>query len=56
VQVEGDDSLLPPLAEPPDAKKPRPKTSRGDRLRDRLHLAPMLTPHGGGIGLTWEND
>jgi hypothetical protein len=52
VQVEGDDSLLPPLAEPPDARKPRPKTSLGDRL----HLAPMLTPHGGGIGLTWEND
>lgn len=52
VQIEGDDSLLPPLTEPPDAKKPRPKTS----LRDRLHLAPMLTPHGGGIGLTWEND
>jgi len=56
VQVEGDDSLLPPLTEPPDAKKPRPKTSLGDRLRDRLHFAPMLTPHGGGIGLTWEND
>lgn len=52
VQVEGDDSLLPPISEPADVKKPRPKTS----LRDRLHLAPMLTPHGGGIGLTWEND
>ena len=52
VQVEGDDSLLPPVSEPTDARKPRPKTS----LRDRLHLAPMITPHGGGIGLTWEND
>jgi hypothetical protein len=52
VQIEGDDSLLPPLSEPADARKPRAKTS----LRDRLHLAPMLTPHGGGIGLTWEND
>jgi hypothetical protein len=52
VQVEGDDSLLPPVSEPADTRKPRPKTS----LRDRLHLAPMLTPHGGGIGLTWEND
>ena len=51
VQVEGDDSLLPPLAEP-DPKKPRPKTS----LRDRLHLAPLLSPTGAGLGLTWEND
>jgi hypothetical protein len=51
VQVEGDDSLLPPLTEP-DAKKPRARTS----LRDRLHLAPMLSPHGAGLGLTWEND
>lgn len=55
VQVEGDDSLLPPLTEPADATragKPRPRTS----LRDRLHLAPMLSPRGAGIGLTWEND
>jgi hypothetical protein len=51
VQVEGDDSLLPPLAEP-EPKKPRPKTS----LRDRLHLAPLLSPTGAGLGLTWEND
>ena len=51
VQVEGDDSLLPPLTEP-DAKKSRTKSS----LRDRLHLAPLLSPTGAGLGLTWEND
>jgi hypothetical protein len=51
VQVEGDDSLLPPLTEP-DARKPRGKTS----VRDRLHLAPLLSPTGAGLGLTWEND
>src|SRR5262249_18708107 len=52
VQIEGDDSLLPL---PPDvpAAKPRPgKTS----LLDRIHLAPIATPGGAGIGLIWRND
>jgi len=52
VQIEGDDSLLPRLPEAPPARKPRPRTS----LRERLRLAPMIAPHGAGIGLTWEND
>jgi len=54
VQIEGDDTLLPPLPQdPPDAKRPRPARTS---LLDRLHLAPMVAPHGAGIGLTWEND
>ena len=53
VQVEGDENLLPLPADVPDAKKPRPgKTS----VLDRVHLAPIATPGGAGIGLTWEND
>jgi hypothetical protein len=52
VQIEGDDSLLPPLrGEPPPAKPPA-KTS----FRDRLHFGPIVTPSGAGIGLSWEND
>lgn len=56
VQIEGDDSLLPRLPEAPPARKPRPRTSLRERLQDRLRLAPMIAPHGAGIGLTWEND
>jgi tetratricopeptide (TPR) repeat protein len=53
VQIEGDDSLLPVPLDVPDTKKPRPgKTS----VLDRVHLAPIATPGGAGIGLTWEND
>jgi tetratricopeptide (TPR) repeat protein len=53
VQIEGDDSLLPVPSDVPDTKKPRPgKTS----VLDRIHLAPIATPGGAGIGLTWEND
>lgn len=54
VQIEGDDSLLPPLPDaPPEAKKPRPARTS---ILDRLHVAPMLAPSGAGIGLLWEND
>jgi len=56
VQIEGDDSLLPRLPEAPPARKPRPRTSLRERLQDRLRIAPMIAPHGAGIGLTWEND
>jgi hypothetical protein len=54
VQIEGDDSLLPPLRDPPPdrARKPAKKTSALGRLR----LRPMITPDSAGIGLTWEND
>lgn len=56
VQVEGDDSLLPPL---PDSDRPprrpparAPKTS----LLDHVKLRPMLAPDTAGLGLSWEND
>jgi tetratricopeptide (TPR) repeat protein len=55
VQVEGDDSLLPPASAGgagTGAPKPRPKSS----ARQRLHLGPIVAPSGAGIGLTWEND
>jgi hypothetical protein len=55
VQIEGDDTLLPPLRDlPPDAaKKPPPKKTS---MLDRLHVRPMIAPDGAGVGLTWEND
>lgn len=54
VQIEGDDSLLPPLPDPDKpAKKPAPKKTS---MLDRLHLRPMLAPDSAGIGLSWEND
>jgi tetratricopeptide (TPR) repeat protein len=54
VQIEGDDSLLPPLRDPPEKpKKPPPKKTS---LRDRLQIRPMITPDSAGLGLTWEND
>jgi tetratricopeptide (TPR) repeat protein len=52
VQIEGDDTLLRDL--PLD--KPKPKPPKKTSARDRLHLGPMITPGGAGIGLTWEND
>ena len=62
VQVEGDDSLLPPLRDPADeprppaAKKTPLRDRRGARLWDRIHLAPIVQPGATGIGLSWEND
>jgi hypothetical protein len=54
VQIEGDDTLLPPLRDlPPDGPKPPPRQTSA---LDRLHLGPMITPTGAGIGLSWEND
>jgi hypothetical protein len=52
VQIEGDDSLLPPLPDAPSTRKPAKKTS----MLDRLQLHPMITRDSAGIGLTWEND
>jgi hypothetical protein len=54
VQIQGDDSLLPPLRDmpPPAARRPAKKTS----LLDRMHLRPMISPDSAGIGLSWEND
>jgi len=55
VQIEGDDTLLPPLRDkPPD--KPRKPASKKTSVLDRLHVTPMLAPDSAGIGLTWEND
>jgi tetratricopeptide (TPR) repeat protein len=55
VQIEGDDTLLPSLRDlPPDTRnKPAPKKTS---VLDRLHVTPMITPDGAGLGLTWEND
>ena len=50
-QVQGDDSLIPQdLLEP--TKKPAPKKTS---LRERLNVAPMVTPESVGIGIGWEN-
>jgi tetratricopeptide (TPR) repeat protein len=54
VQIEGDDSLLPPLRDLP-SDKPKPP-ARKSSLLDRLHLRPLITRDSAGIGLTWEND
>ena len=49
-RVEGEDSLLPP--ELRDLRKPPPKQTS---LRDRVHVHPVLVPHGGaGLGLSLE--
>lgn len=56
VQVEGDDSLLPPLSDTDrPARKPPPKPKKTSLL-DRVHLRPMLAPDTAGLGLSWEND
>jgi tetratricopeptide (TPR) repeat protein len=49
-RVEGDDELLQKAID--DAPKPAPKKTS---LRDRIHIAPMFTPNGAGIGIGWEN-
>jgi hypothetical protein len=46
-QMESDDSLLPPELRP---KKPK-KTS----LLERIHIVPMASRTGAGLGLGWEN-
>lgn len=52
-RVEGDDSLIPKELLPDATKKPPP--SKPTSLRDRIHLGPMVTPSGVGIGIGWEN-
>ncbi|HET7500858.1 MAG TPA: hypothetical protein VFK02_07645 [Kofleriaceae bacterium] len=56
VQIEGDDSLLPPELAPGAAKKPPPRKPAPTSLLDRLHVRPMIAPDSAGIGLSWEND
>jgi hypothetical protein len=55
VQIEGDDTLLPPLRDVPPGttNKPVPKKTS---VLDRLHVRPMIAPDAAGVGLTWEND
>jgi tetratricopeptide (TPR) repeat protein len=49
VQIQGDDTLLPPDLR--DLGKKPKKAS----LRERIHLSPMITPTGVGIGIGLEN-
>jgi TM2 domain-containing membrane protein YozV len=58
VQIEGDDTLLPPDLAPGAASKPAPppRPPRKTSLLDRLHVRPMIAPDSAGVGLTWEND
>jgi tetratricopeptide (TPR) repeat protein len=51
-RVEGDESLL------PDNLKIKPKTAKPKKtsLLERIHISPMFTPDGAGIGLGWETD
>ena len=46
-EVKGDESLLPPELR----SKPKKKTS----LLEKIHIAPMATQNGFGIGVGWEN-
>ena len=55
VQIEGDDSLLPPLRDVPPDKPARPVPKKTSLL-DHLHLRPMIAPGRAGFGLSWEND
>jgi hypothetical protein len=55
VQIEGDDSLLPPLRDAPPDKPARPIPKKTSIL-DHLHLGPMIAPRSAGLGLSWEND
>ncbi len=52
-QIKGDDSLIPSDLLDPE-KPPAPKLKKTS-LRDRLHIGPMLTPSGFGIGIGLEN-
>lgn len=55
VQIEGDDTLLPPLRDVPAGKATKPPPKKTSVL-DRLHIGPMIAPGGAGVGLSWEND
>ena len=46
--IKGDKSLLPPQLQTPTKTK---RTS----LLERIHVLPMVTPTGAGIGIGWEN-
>lgn len=46
IQIQGDPSLLPPEL------RTQPKKQS---LLDRIHVFPMATAHGAGLGIGWEN-
>jgi hypothetical protein len=50
-RVAGDDELLKQIKQEAKDKKTPPKSS----FWKRLHLSPMATQHGVGIGIGWEN-
>jgi tetratricopeptide (TPR) repeat protein len=50
-RVAGDDSLL----QMPDDLKTKPKPKKTSLLQ-RIHISPMFSPDGAGIGIGWEND
>jgi len=52
--IKTDDSILNDL--PDDLKLTPPKKPKATSLRDRLHLGPILTPGGVGLGLSLESD
>jgi len=41
------------IVSPRAFNKPAPRKTS---MLDRLHLGPMITPNGAGIGLSWENE
>jgi hypothetical protein len=49
VQVNVSPELLKEL------EKQKPKTPKKTSLLDRIHVVPMATPNGFGVGLGWEN-
>jgi len=54
-RVEGEDSLLPPELRDPRGAPTRPPPKPKSSLRDRVHVHPVLVPHGGaGLGLSLE--
>jgi tetratricopeptide (TPR) repeat protein len=52
-RLQADRSYLSPDLLDPDAKPKKPKKTS---LLERIHLAPMLSPTGVGLGLSWETN
>ena len=52
-RLQADRSYLSPDLLDPDAKPKKPKKTS---MLERIHLAPMLSPTGVGLGLSWETN
>lgn len=52
VRAQIDESLLPDYLQTKPAPPRKPKKTS---LLQRIHISPMLTPDGAGIGIGWEN-